>query len=129
MIYLYSYLHMTRTYFWNYNLHFILELINLDELSISKFKCICVDFPNLEILTKRTIAGEIQMTFAQIVFWNKYLRGTVTIFTLSDSPESLMLVSLSINRAFKRSVKNIRLPTMEVILHAAVWNLEFSKKL
>ena len=129
MIYLYSYLHMTRTYFWNYNLHFILELINLDELSISKFKCICVDFSNLEILTKRTIAGEIQMTFAQMVFWNKYLRGTVTIFTLSDSPESLMLVSLSINRAFKRSVKNICLPTMEVILHAAVWNLEFSKKL
>ena len=82
-----------------------------------KFKHVCTDFPNLTILTKSAMSGEIQATFCHTSVGNKYLGETVTNFILSEYPEYLKVVSINTECA------NIHLLIMEVLLHSTFSDL------
>ena len=59
---------------YNHNLCYIQELICPNKPSNVKFKRVCKDFPNVFILTKRAMPGEVQVTFGHVIVGNKLLR-------------------------------------------------------
>ena len=76
-----------------------------------------------------TTAGEIQMTFGHTSIGNKYLDKTVIAFAFAGSPVSPTVVSLNDEHAFACTGDKILPPITEVLLCAAISNLERSKKL
>ena len=76
-------------------------------------------FPNLAVLTKSATPGEIHTSYAHASIGNKSLGEMITAFSLAGSLEAPSVVSIDIKRAFYGNGEKIRLPTMEVLLHAA----------
>ena len=60
---------------------------------------------------------------------NKYLEETVTDFVLTGPLKSPTVVNIDAERVFSGAGDNIRLPTTEVLLCAAIKNPSKSKKL
>ena len=101
----------------------------MDEPSISNFKWVCIDFPNITLLTKITINGEVQVTYAYLSVGKNSLRLTVAAFYLVGSLKALIVATINSECAFDISGNNIRLPTTHFFLRAAVRTLFKSKKL
>ena len=76
--------------------------MHLDDPFGSKFKRVYMDLPNLEVLTKRAIPGDIQVTYAHASVGNKFLKKTVTDFALSGYLEAPTVDSIDIECAFDR---------------------------
>ena len=77
------------------NLCLIQELIRSDKPDGTKFKQVCVDFPNVAINPKRATPGEIQVTYGHTSIGNKSLGKTVTAFALAGSLEAPTVVSIN----------------------------------
>ena len=89
---------------------------------------VCVDFPNLTILTKSATPGKFQLTFVHASVGNKYLREFVAAFVLAGSLNSTYVISIDINIAFATDSDNIRLPITKVCVCDTAANLVQSKK-
>ena len=85
--------------------------MRLDKPAGSKFKRVCTDFPNMEVLTKSTTPGYIQATYVHASVGNKSLGETVTAFSLAGYLEAPTVVSIDAKHAFAVNGNNIRLPT------------------
>ena len=101
----------------------------LDKPSISKFKRVCAYLPNLALLTKIASPGEVQVTYGHAFIGNKSLEETVTAFALAGFLNAPTVVTIDDECNFAGTSDNIRLPTTEVLLCAAVGNLYKLEKL
>ena len=72
----------------------------LNEPAVTNFKRVYKDLPNITLLTKSVITGDIQVTFVHASAGNNYLGETVTAFYLMGSLESLTVVSIDAERSF-----------------------------
>ena len=70
----------------------------------SKFKRVCTDLPNLEVLPKSATPGDIQITYARVCVGNKSLGKTVTAFAQAVSLEVPTVVLIDTERAFAGDV-------------------------
>ena len=95
-----------------------------DESTRTKFKHLCADLTNLEILTKSATLGWIQINFG-----HAYIDNNFTTFSLVGSLESTAVVSMEPKRAFSSTAKNTRLLVTEVLICAAVDDISRPKKL
>ena len=100
-----------------------------DNLDGTTFKYVCVNFPNLTILTKIVTPGNIHVTFFHTSVGNKYLVETVTASTLAGYLEYLAVVSINAKRAFANTGEKIHLPAMEVLLRSTIGYLTHLNKL
>ena len=107
----------------NENLRSVQDVMRASELATEKYKNVCEDFPNLGILTKSSIPGEIQLTFSHAAFGNKSLGDSVVAFALAGDLGSPSVISFNLEIAFVRDRENIRLPIEEVLLRATASNL------
>ena len=103
--------------------------MNSDQLSELKFKCVCTDFPNPEVLAKIATHRDIQVTYAHTFIGNKYLGKMVTALILVGYLEAPTAVLIDAEHAFAGYGKKIRIPMTDVLLRAAAANLDKSKKL
>ena len=87
-----------------------------DKVTISKFKRVCTDLPNIAILAKRFIPSKIKMNLGQAAIGNKSPEETGASFALTGSTESPMVVSLNSGFYFSCAGENIYLPIMELII-------------
>ena len=90
----------------------IQNLIHLDKLASTKFKCICVNLPNFAIHNKSATLVYIQMKSGHVAIGNNYLREIVTSFAYTGYPKSLMVVSLDAKHSFASVCNKILLPIM-----------------
>ena len=95
----------------------------------TKFKRVCTYFSNLEVLTKSSILGDIQVTCAHASVRNKYLGEMVTTFALEESLEVPTVVSINIEPTFASNGNKICLLTTEVLLCATADDLAKSNTL
>ena len=103
--------------------------MRLDDLSISKFKWVFTDFPNITLITKSITYGEVQVMYAHMSVGNKPLGEIVTNFDLAGSLEAPAVVTNDVERSFAVAGNKICLPTIEVLLRIAAGDLSMSKKL
>ena len=103
--------------------------MRLDEPYVSKFKRVCMDFLNILLLTKCATPGEFQVTYEHTSVGNKSLGETVNAFALARYLKAPTVVTINAERAFSGARDNIRLPTTNVLLCAAVGNISKSKNL
>ena len=96
--------------------------------ALKKYKKVCNNFPNIAILTKSAMPGEVQLMFVHASVGNKYLGGYVSAFALTGSLDSPSVVSIDINIAFATDGDKICLLITEVLLCAAAGNLASSNK-
>ena len=106
----------------------IQDIMCTSDPASEKFKRVCKDVPNLEILTKSVTTGEVQLTFTRTSVGNKSLGEPVTAFALTESLEALAVISIDADIAFANSGDKTRLPVTELLLRAAVGNLARPKK-
>ena len=52
------------------------------DLANKKYKQVCDDLPNPDILTKIATSGEVQLTVVHVSIGNKYLGESITSFAL-----------------------------------------------
>ena len=98
------------------------------ELALEKYKKVCGNLPNLAILSKSAITGEVQLTLTHTSVGNKSLGEFIATFALTGSLNSPSVVLININIVFFMDGDKIRLPITEVLLRAAAGNLARSKK-
>ena len=67
------------------NTRSIQDSMHLDDPFGSKFKRVYMDLPNLEVLTKRAIPGDIQVTYAHASVGNKSLKKQSLILPCQDT--------------------------------------------
>ena len=84
----------------NANLRSVQEAIRESVPATEKFKDICNDFPNLAILTKRSMPGEVQLTFGHSTFRNKSLGESLQAFALTGDLGSPSVISFNLEIAF-----------------------------
>ena len=77
----------------------------------------------MAVLTKNTMPGDIQLIFAHVSVSNKSLGEAFAALGLVVSFKSPTMVSIEVERAFSVYGENIRLPMIEVLLHATVGDL------
>ena len=111
------------------NLRSIQYIMHSEDPARSKFKRVCTEFPILAVLTKSATPGDIQVTYAYASVGNKSLSKTVTAFDLEGYLETPTLVWIDIKRTFAGNGEKIRLPMIEVFLHAAAGELAKLNKL
>ena len=56
------------------------------------FKGLCIDFPNIALLTTSVTPGEVQVAYAHVSIGNKIFRKTVTAFSFAGLLETLTMV-------------------------------------
>ena len=112
----------------NKNLRSIQDAMRASDPATEKFKRVCEDFPNLNILTKSATPGETQLTFGHTAVGNNSLGESVVAFTLAGNLSSPSVISLKIKIAFAPDGDKIHLPIAEVLLRAAAGDLARSKK-
>ena len=98
------------------------------EPAAKKYKKVCVDFPNLAIITKSATTGEVQPTFAHATVGNKSLGESVVAFALAGNLDSTSVVSINTEITFATDGDKIRLPITEILLRDAAGDLKRSKK-
>ena len=59
--------------------------MRVSEPATEKYKRVCENFPNLAILTKSVISGEIQLTFGHMAVGNNSLGESVVVFALAGN--------------------------------------------
>ena len=96
--------------------------------AMEKSKRVCKDFPNLAVLTKSAMPGEIQLTFGHAAVGNKSIRESVVDSSLTGNISSCSVIYLKIEIAFTADGDKICLPIAEVLLCAAAGDLALSKK-
>ena len=112
----------------NANLRSVQEAIRASEPATEKYKNVCEDFPNLGILTKSSMPGEVQLTFVHVTVGNKSLGESIQDFALSGDLGLPSVISFNLEIAFAPEGKKIRLPITEVLLRAVAGDLARSKK-
>ena len=112
----------------NSNLRSVQKVIQASKPATEKFKDICTDFPNLDILTKISTPGEIQLIFRHSTVRNKSLGETLQSFALSSDLASSSVISFNLENAFAPEGEKTRLPITEALLRAAAGDLKGSKK-
>ena len=112
----------------NKNLCLIQEIMRTIKPAFEKYKNFATNFPNLAILTKSAMPGEVQLTFAHVSVGNKSLRGSVVAFTLAGSLNSPSSVSIGFNITFAMDDDKTCLPIVELLLRSGDGNLTRSKK-
>ena len=112
----------------NKNLCLIQEIMRTIKPAFEKYKNFATNFPNLAILTKSAMPGEVQLTFAHVSVGNKSLTGSVVAFTLAGSLNSPSVVLIDVNIDFATDCDKICLPVTEVLLHSIAGNLTRLKK-
>ena len=104
-------------------------MMHSDKPARTKFKGVCVNFPNIALLAKSAMPGNIQVTFGHVSVGNKPLGQTVTIFFLVGYLKSLTVVYIGAERVFSRSIEKICLSVTEVLLHVAFGDFTRSKNM
>ena len=61
-----------------------------------KYKRVCEDFPNLAILSKSAMPGEVQLMFSHTAVGNKSLGESVVTFDLAGDLSSPSIIALKI---------------------------------
>ena len=112
----------------NKKLRSIQDVMPASEPAAEKYKRVCKDFPNLDILTKIATPGEIQLMLGHADVGNKSLGESVMAFSLAGDLSSPSMISLKIEIALAADGDEIRLPIAEVLLRAAAGDLAQSKK-
>ena len=112
----------------NNNLRSIQDFMRASEPDAKKYKRVCEDFPNLTILTKSAIPGEIQLTFGHAAVGNKSLGESVVDFPLAGDLSSPSVIFFKIETTFSADGDKICLPVAEVLLCAAAGDLALLKK-
>ena len=112
----------------NENLRSVKEMIRASEPDANKYKNICEDSPNLGILTKSHMPGEIQLTFSHAAVGNKSLGESVVAFTLAGGLGSPSVIFFNLEIVLSTNGEKIRLPNAEVLLRTAAGDLARSKK-
>ena len=80
----------------NKNLRSIQDVMRTRDLATEKYKRVCEDFPNLAILTKSAILGNIKLTFGHAAVGNKSLGESIVDFALACDLSSYSVISLSV---------------------------------
>ena len=111
------------------NIRSIQEAMCSDEPSRSKFRRVYIGLPNLAVPTKSAMPGDMQVTYVHASVGNKYLRETVTDFSLSGYLKAPTVVLIDAEYTFAGYSEKIHLPTTEILLRATIDNLEKPKKL
>ena len=70
------------------------------ELAADKYKNVCMDFPNLGILTKSSTPGKIQLTLGHTAVGNKSLGESVVAFALAGDLGSHSVISFNLEITF-----------------------------
>ena len=112
----------------NRNLRSIQDVMRTSKPAAEKFKRLCENFPNLAILTKSSMPGELQLTFGHAAVGNKSLGESVVAFALAGDIISPPMISFKIEIAFAADGDKIRLPIAEVLPCTSGGNLARSKK-
>ena len=81
-------LHHLQNGICNKNLHLIQDIMCARNPYDKNHKKVCNDFPNLAIITKSAIPGEVQLTFAHATVWNKSLGESGLVFALAENIDS-----------------------------------------
>ena len=100
----------------------------MSEPDINNYKRVCDNCPNIVILTKGAMQGEVQLTFVHMYVGNKSLGEYVMVFALAGSLDSHSLFSININIVFIVNGDKISLRIADVLLRAAVRNFARSEK-
>ena len=66
----------------NNNICLIQNIMRTGDLANKKYKQVCDDLPNPDILTKIATSGEVQLTVVHVSIGNKYLGESITSFAL-----------------------------------------------
>ena len=111
----------------NKNIHSIQEIMHTSEPDFQTYKKVCNDLPNITILTKSVMPGEVQLTFAHVSVGNTSLGRSVAAFALAGSLDLPSIVSIDITLAFDTDSDKIRLPITELLLCTAAGDLARSK--
>ena len=80
----------------NKNIHSIQDGMRASEAAVEKYKRVCEDFPNLTILTKSAMLGNIQLMFGHVAVGNKSLGESVVAFVLESDLSSPSVIFLKI---------------------------------
>ena len=107
----------------NGNLCSLQEVMHASDPAMEKYKNVCEDFPNLEILTKSSTPGEIQLTFRHATVGNNSLGESVQDFALVGDLGSPSIISFNFEIAFSPDGEKICLPIVEVLLCAVAGDL------
>ena len=107
----------------NKNIRSIQDIMRKSELAFEKYKKVCDNLPNLVILSKSAMPGEVQLTFTYTSVGNKSLSEFIATFALTGSLNSPSVVLININIVFSMDGDKICLPITEVLLNAATGNL------
>ena len=99
----------------------------LIKTAAENYKKVCKDLPNLAILTKSAMLGEVQLTFGHAIVRNKPLGESIVDFALLGYLRSTSVVSINMDIAFSADSNNICLQIAEVLLRAAASDLARSK--
>ena len=121
-------LHHDQNRICNKNICLVQYIMRTSERAFEKYKKVCNNFPNLDILTKSATPGEVQMMFSHASVGNIYLRESVAAFALAGSLDSPSVISIDINITFATDGDKIRLTITEVLIRAAAGNLAWSNK-
>ena len=111
----------------NKNLRLIQDIMHASEPAAKKYKKVCDDFPNIEILTKSATPGQVQLTFAHATVGNNPLGESVVEFALVGNLDSPSVISIKMDITFAVDGDKIRLPIKGVLLRAATGDLARSK--
>ena len=74
----------------------IQDVMSTSEPATEKYKRVCEDFPNLTILTKSAMLGNIQLMFGHVAVGNKSLGESVVAFVLESDLSSPYVIFLKI---------------------------------
>ena len=104
------------------------EAMRASEPATEKYKNVCEDFPNLGVLTKISMPGEVQLTFGHANIGKNSLGEYIQDFALAGDLGPSSIISFNLEIAFAPKEENIRLPITEVLLRAAAGDLARLKK-
>ena len=81
-------IHQDQNGICNKSIRLIKDLSSVSKTANKNLKCVCEDFPNIDILTKSAMPGEVYLTFSHALVGNKSLGESVTAFALARSLDS-----------------------------------------
>ena len=88
-----------------------------------------MDFPDFALLTKSETPRKVHVTYTHASIGKKPLRETMTNFASEVLLQAPDMTTINAEHDFTGTGDNLRLPTTEVLLYAAVDDLSNSKKL
>ena len=111
------------------NICLIQESMHSAKPSVSKFKRVCADSPNLTLITKSATPGEVQVIYMHASIGTSPLKKPWPLYSWWDHLNASSVVMINDERAFVGAGNKICLPTTKVLLRAAIGDPSKSEKL